>query len=258
MKTHRRISKGLVGLMVGVILTLIAAGSAAAQGQTYVVRPGDTLASIAGRYGTTVQNLITTNNIFNPNIIYVGQVLSIPVIPRASTYTVQAGDNLSSIAARFGVTVDSLAQANSISVGSTLYRGQTLNIPATGGPITPISFVYTVRRGDTLASIAATYGVTTNAIAAVNPIANLNVIYAGQLLNVPSLGTGGPIVSDPVPTPVTYYPTTYNGYYYVHYGDTMLGIAAWFGVDAWTIARANGIYNLNWIYAGLPLYIPGR
>jgi peptidoglycan-N-acetylglucosamine deacetylase len=258
MNKRSRISKGLVGLLVGVLFTLIAAAPAAAQGQTHIVRPGDMLANIASRYGTTIQTLMTANNIFNPNLIYVGQVLSIPGIPRANTYIVQAGDNLSSIAARFGVTVDSLAQANSISLGSTLYRGQMLNIPATGGPITPISFVYTVRRGDTLASIAATYGVTTSAIASVNPIANLNLIYAGQLLNIPALATGGPIVSDPVPAPVTYYPTTYNGYYYVRYGDTMLGIAAWFGVDAWTIARANGIYNLNWIYAGLPLYIPGR
>ena len=43
----------------------------------------------------------------------------------------------------------------------------------------------------------------------------------------------------------------------MRYGDTLSGIAWRFGTDAWTLARYNGIYNLNWIYAGQWLRVPG-
>jgi len=113
---------------------------------------------------------------------------------------------------------------------------------------------YVVRYGDTLDGIAWRYGVSTWALARANGIWNPNVIYVGQMLMIPYGGYGYP----PVYQPVVYYPRpTYGCYYWVHYGDTMVGIARRFGGDAWTIARANGIYNLNWIYAGQRLFIPG-
>jgi LysM repeat protein len=42
------------------------------------VQPGDTLYSIAVRYGTTVQALVVANNLSSPNLIYVGQTLNVP------------------------------------------------------------------------------------------------------------------------------------------------------------------------------------
>jgi LysM repeat protein len=94
--------------------------------QTHVVQPGENLFRIALQYGITWPVLAAANNISNPNLIYVGQVLIIPgsggtqpppaqpTQPPSTpqTYVVVAGDTLSGIAARFGTTVDALVQAN--------------------------------------------------------------------------------------------------------------------------------------------------
>ncbi len=113
---------------------------------------------------------------------------------------------------------------------------------------------YVVRYGDTLDGIAWRYGVSTWSLARTNGLWNPNLIYIGQVLVIPYPG----YVPYPYYQPVVYYPRpTYGCYYWVRYGDSMLTIARRFGGDAWTIARANGIYNLNWIYAGQRLFIPG-
>ena len=115
---------------------------------------------------------------------------------------------------------------------------------------------YVVRYGDTLDAIAWRYGTSTWALARANGIGNPNLIYMGQMLVIPT--TGYHYSPYPYYQPVVYQPRpTFGCYYYVRYGDTMLSIARRFGGDAWTIARANSIYNLNWIYAGQRLFIPG-
>lgn len=112
---------------------------------SYVVRPGDTLASIAQRFGTTPQAILSANAIANPNLIYVGQLLTIPRIRttvvkprvvffpspviRGRIYIVQPGDNLFSIAARFGRDVYAIARANRLLNLNAIYIGQPLVIP---------------------------------------------------------------------------------------------------------------------------------
>ncbi len=113
-----------------------------------------------------------------------------------------------------------------------------------------------VQPGDTLSSIAYKYGVTTWAVANANGVWNPNLIYVGQVLVIP-YGGGYCNWCGYKPYPVYYPHPTYNCHYWVKYGDTMLSIAARYGGDAWRIAHANGIYNLNWIYAGQRLLIPG-
>lgn len=106
-----------------------------------------------------------------------------------------------------------------------------------------------VRPGDTLYSIALHYGMSTWAIANANHLWNPNYIYVGQVLAIPY--TPSPIPG-PMPGPVPNPMCTVR----VNYGDTLSGIAARLGTDAWTLARYNGIYNLNWIYAGQWLRVP--
>ena len=114
---------------------------------------------------------------------------------------------------------------------------------------------HVVQPGQTLTGIAGMYGVSAWALASVNGVWNPNLIYVGQVLVIPA---GYGYHPAPPPAPPVYYPRpTFNCFYWVRYGDTMLNIAARFHGDAWTIARANGIYNLNWIYAGQRLLIPG-
>ncbi|MCB9130690.1 MAG: LysM peptidoglycan-binding domain-containing protein [Anaerolineales bacterium] len=129
----------------------------------YTVQRGDTLSGIAAATGTTVQAIMETNGLSNPNVIYVGQTLCIPgqaaAVPyvepapadapaapvvmapqptaseatattaSGSTYRVQRGDTLSAIAAQNGTTVEALTQANNLSNPNNIYVGQILVLP---------------------------------------------------------------------------------------------------------------------------------
>ena len=98
---------------------------------TYIVQAGDTLSGIAARYGTTYQSLAAINNIADPNRIYPGQEIVIDgAAEEASTeyYTIQPGDTLSGIAAKFGTTWKWLAEVNSIGDPNLIYPGNTIRV----------------------------------------------------------------------------------------------------------------------------------
>lgn len=126
----------------------------------HIVQRGESLNMIAQTYGLTVQQLLQSNNISNPNVIYPGQQLmvwnapveTLPPDPAAQpapveaapvesapvvtqqTYVVQPGDHLSQIARRFGISWTIIAQANNIANANTIYSGQTLIIPTGNTP----------------------------------------------------------------------------------------------------------------------------
>ena len=102
----------------------------ASQESTYYVQAGDTLSAIATKFGTTVSNLVSINHISNPNVIYVGQKIYVGEATQgqSNAYTVQAGDTLSGIAAKFGTTWQALAQKNGLANPNVIYVGQTLTI----------------------------------------------------------------------------------------------------------------------------------
>jgi LysM repeat protein len=112
---------------------IISVSSAPAQAPaqaTYTVRAGDTLSSIAAKFGTSYQALASLNGIANPNLIYVGQVLRVNGSANVSSvyYTVRAGDNLSAIASRYGTSYQSIAALNGLANPNLIYAGQTLKI----------------------------------------------------------------------------------------------------------------------------------
>ncbi len=122
-----------------------------------------------------------------------------------SYVTVQWGDTLSGIAAQCGTTVYAIQAANP-GLGYWVYAGQVLYIPTSGSsnpgnnPPPATNGTYVVQVGDTLAKIANRFGTTVSAIMAVNPqIYNPNVIYVGQVINLPA-GSGNPL---PPPIPPT-------------------------------------------------------
>lgn len=104
-------------------------GGGSGDSTLYTVVSGDTLSGIAAKYGVTVDAIVTANGIQNPNLIYPGQRLSIPIGGTAATkhtYTVQSGDTLSGIAAKFGTTYQALASANGIQNPNLIYPGQVI------------------------------------------------------------------------------------------------------------------------------------
>ncbi len=107
-----------------------------AGGATYIVKTGDTLASIAKMYGVTTAAIAQANGITIASLIRAGQKLVIPgaktpatTTTASRTYIVQSGDNLSRIAAKYGTTVSAIAKANNITNPSLIRVGQKLIIP---------------------------------------------------------------------------------------------------------------------------------
>ena len=97
--------------------------------KTHTVQSGETLSGIAAKYGTTYQHLAQINGINNPDLIYAGQVLKIDgAAAPAKTYTVQGGDTLSGIAARYGTTYQKLAQINGIINPDLIHPGQVIKL----------------------------------------------------------------------------------------------------------------------------------
>ncbi|MCB8947542.1 MAG: LysM peptidoglycan-binding domain-containing protein [Ardenticatenaceae bacterium] len=110
---------------------------------------------------------------------------------------------------------------------------------------------HTVRYGETLSLIAYNYGVTVQDLLIANPhIVNPNLIYYGTVLFIPYYH---PAPVPPPPPP----PQRYCRYYHtVQYGENLINLGIWYGLSPYAIAEANGIYNLNYIYAGQTLCIP--
>ncbi len=183
----------------------------------HVVGWGDTLFSIATRYGTTVNAIMQANGIRNADFIYVGERLTIsggaaPIPPApASSYVVQNGDTLFSIATRYGTTVNELMQANGL-YNYWIFVGQTLKIsgqpmpgpvpnpnpmPAPNPNPQPGTY-YIVRSGDYLGLIAARFGTTAYAIQLANRLPNASFIWVGQRLLIP----GGLPMNNPNPAPI--------------------------------------------------------
>jgi LysM repeat protein len=186
----------VLGLAMGLATPAFAQTSA-----VHIVQRGENLFRIALRYGVSLNALAQANGIVNTRRVYVGQRLVIPGRGSSSAssssssgvHVVQRGENLFRIALRYGTSVQALAAANNIANASRVYVGQRLTIPGSSGasspPSAPASGSYTVRRGDTLSSIARRHGVSVWSLAQTNGISNPSLIYVGQVLRIPGSGS---------------------------------------------------------------------
>ena len=129
-----------------------APGASTVTGDYYTVVRGDSLWSIANKFGISVNELKQLNNL-SSNLITIGQKLRIPSQDNVDTdtYVVVKGDSLWSIARKLGVSVNDLVNYNNLS-SLTLQIGQQLKIPPTN------QIVYTVQNGDNLLSTYLTIG----------------------------------------------------------------------------------------------------
>lgn len=197
---------------------------------THVVERGDTVGRLAVLYGSTVEAIIDTNELNEDALIFVEQELVIPVpLPAPATST-------------------------------PMPTQEVVDEPTTpGGEDT-----HTVQPGETLFRIALRYNTTVTAIAQLNGIVNTNLIRVGQELVIP--GTDGSEEPTPVPPTETPEPEPTDDAadetpeepttYVVRPGDNLYRISLRFGVSMLALSEANGIINVNKIFAGQVLVIP--
>jgi LysM repeat protein len=139
----RSFTRSVIFATIVLALLLPALPAAAAPdsqgGAVHVVQRGETLSSIARAYGVSMTALAQANGIRNPNFIYAGQRLAIPgasgstagsggAAASGGVHVVRPGENLSTIAVRYGTSVASLARANGIANPNHIYVGQRLTI----------------------------------------------------------------------------------------------------------------------------------
>ncbi|MDO5532637.1 LysM peptidoglycan-binding domain-containing protein [Sutterella sp.] len=226
----------------------------------HAVRSGESLFSIARRYGVTVDELRMTNRL-SGNTIRAGQRLRIPAagVETSDTviYTVRSGDTLSSIASRYGVSVQKLRRQNRLT-SSALRVGDRLEIPEEDAPkappmpatsASPGTAEHVVRSGDTLSGIAGRYGTTVAKLRAANGLRGSN-LSIGQRLVIPA--TAKRLAGNAAETGADASP---GRTYRVRSGDTLSGIAAANGTTVSELRRVNGL-STNRLSVGQTLTLP--
>lgn len=186
------------------------------------------------------------------------------IFPGRLVHTVQYGETVSILSARYGSSIDAIIAANGLNENALIYVGQGLIIPVRVPPIeespTPAFVVvtatpgtggdgsggYIVRSGDTLSQIAARNNTTVRTLAQLNGIVNVNSIQVGQRLVLPG-GAEPSVTPTPAPELISYV---------VLPGDSLYKIAITYKVSIQRLAEANRITNPNRIFVGQVLSIP--
>ena len=206
-------------------------------GNYYTVVSGDSLWSIAKKFGTTVNELKELNNLTSNNLS-IGQVLKIPgeieEEIQSGTYVVKSGDTLYSIANKFNTTVSELKSLNNLT-SNTLSIGQNLKIPTSQNYIN-----YIVKSGDSLYSISRKYDTTVDEIKNLNNLTS-NLLSIGQILKIPS--------ANHIDTDTNYIEYT------VKSGDNLYSIARNYGITQSELMDYNNLTS-NLLSVGQKLRIP--
>ncbi len=217
----------------GWLVTFLTVGGVV-RGQTYYVQPGDSLYTIAARYGTSIAAL-QRNNGLTTTELFPGQALSLTRRYSRqsvrSTYTVRAGDSLLIIAKRHQVSLNDLKAANNLTA-NYVTEGQVLKVPE------PYRN-HRVQTGESLFKIAQRYGVTIEAIQKANGL-NGDSIGVGQVLKIPLSKDG----------------TSNSRIYIVQSGDPIYLIAKRNGISVKALLEANHLSSASSIFPGRRLIIP--
>ncbi len=216
---------------------------------TYVVKRGDTLYSIARNFNTTVDRLRLLNNLTSDTLT-VGQVLKLdeevditPDPNNGDAYTVKPGDTLYKIASEFNTTVAELIDLNNLS-STILSTGQTLLIPNKSLDTTNS---YIVKKGDNLINIAKMFNVTVDDLISSNNL-NSTSLQIGQVLTIPT----GINEENETPEEIIDYVT-----YQVLPGDTLYKIANIYNTTVDDIKSLNNLTS-NTLSIGQILNIPNE
>lgn len=249
-----------------------------AQPESYVVQSGDTLIGTANRFGLSVTQLATYNNLSSRADLLRGQKLwlvpgkvTAPAVTPAApsrkraqsttatkNYKVQSGDGLIALAKQFGISTQALADLNGIGSTDSLYVGQTLKIPADANTTSSsnssasrssssaVTSNYKVKSGETLIGIANSLGVSAAQVAAVNSSFDERArLQRGQTIKVP-------VSASQVDNKLNDKPISYK----IRSGDTLIGVANRYKIGVSDLAAANNLSTNSNLILGRSLTIP--
>ena len=220
-------------LKVGQVLRVPTTEEDSPTENTYIVKRGDTLFSIATRFNTTVDDLKKINNLTS-NTLQIGQILKLKEEnTQPNIYTVQKGDSLYSIARRYNTTVNRLKEINNLT-SNLLQVGEQLLIEDNTQNQEQPSNTYTIKKGDSLYSIAKLYNTDVNTLKEINNLQN-DILTIGQVLLLPN-----DIRNQ----------TTYT----VKENDTLYTIAALYNTDVNALKELNNLTS-NYIKEGQKLIL---
>lgn len=245
----------------------------------YTVEEGDTLSSVALKFGVEMERVRQLNRLLDDNL-YVGQILQMPYTegvtaeglptptPEPYVHVVAEGNNLGIIADSYGVSEVAIMEANGLSDPNSLYVGQPLIIPGygvtapapapaaegnttgsetatTATTTTGDAVTHVVQPGDTLYGISEVYNVEAATIMSANNIVNGNQLRVGQQLTIPGIS-------------VLEAAAARGRVHVIQSGESLISIANGYGVTPEEITEINGINDPNTIYVGQQLIIPGQ
>jgi membrane-bound lytic murein transglycosylase D len=229
------------------------------------IRRGETVSTIARRYGVSQYAIFEANNISRRSKIYAGKSLVIPVPndrsysnnrrrrnyeAHGNIYIVRSGDTVWDIARAFGKTPDQIRRLNKLDRRARIYVGQRLQIGIDDDDQAYAqmeskgkTIKHRVKKGDTLWDIARRYGTSTTSLRRLNGLGGNSRIYPGQVLLVSGSDRSGKVMN--------------NGYqvYTVRKGDTLWEIASLYKTTVARLKAWNDVTNPHRIKAGDKLII---
>lgn len=225
---------------------------------TYTVKAGDTLYGISNQFGVNVSELADLNNV-NASTLKIGQVLNIPTDSGSNPnamfmYTVKKGDSLYTIAQKYNTTVGSIINLNNLK-SDKLSIGQVLRIPEEytkeEDMVMPLYTSYTVKKGDSLYSIARLNNITVDTILKDNGLVSPNLSVGQKLKIRTNVENVEECIGEDFNVPDN------SITYIVKKGDSLYTIAKKYNTSVSEIVNLNNLANNN-LQVGQNLKIPGN
>lgn len=215
----------------------------------YEVRPGDTLNSIATRFGTNLVGLIELNPTLRLRSLTEGMTICVPRVPERPTcingayYAIREGDTFYNIAQRYGIPLNLLLEANPEANPYDLKVGQEICIPNVPAGC-PFGTLVTIQEGTRLSDILIFYNLSLNELRDANPNFNPNIIVPGEQLCIP-------------PEAFIQCPQGTSREYVIQAGDSLSTVAAANGITTSGLLIANPhLRPANFLIVGTRVCIP--
>ena len=237
--------------------------------ENYQVQRGDTLSSIAAQSKISLTELAQLNKLNNSSGVQVGQTLKVPAgTSTPESYTVQSGDSLSGISAKYNLSMDYIANINGINRNSGVRVGQRLKLTGEDIALAPkielknetikvdkATDTHVVKAGETLSSIAKKYHLQLDYLSDLNGLTKNSNVRAGQRLKVD--GDLPKVEAKVELAPSKAVKASKSGTSYtVKAGESLIGIANQMGISAAELAALNDLNSRAGLRIGQQIMVP--